>query len=75
MFSSPTLLLAGIYCGPIVITAIRSTGPGKVRDQITNRKSMEHANRLRPFKNPKDLTKEKIESFAATELNYMQKLI
>jgi len=51
--------LAGMYRGPMVISIDR-LDLVKVRDIITNKESMVHANRLRPFKHPKDMAREKI---------------
>jgi len=52
----PPNKLAGMYRGPMVITAIDHPDLVKVRDLITNKESMVHANRLRPFKHPKDMS-------------------
>jgi len=47
--------LVGMYRGPMVITSIDRPDLVKVRDLITNKESMVHANRLRPLKHPKDI--------------------
>ena len=39
----------------------------KVKDLITNRVSLVHASRLRPFKHPKDMSAEKIDSLVAAD--------
>ena len=66
-----------MYRSPMVITSIDRLDLVKVRDLITNKESMMHANRIRPFKHPKDMPKEKIETLAATDLNefYVEKII
>jgi len=73
----PPNKLAGMYRGPMVITSIDRPDLIKVRDLITNLKSMEHANRICPFKHSKSMSKEKIETFAATDLDesYIEKII
>ena len=49
----------------------------KVRDLIINKESMVHTNRLRPFKDPKDMPKEKIEALVTADLDefYVAKII
>jgi hypothetical protein len=66
-----------MYRGPMVITGIKRPDLVKVGDVITNEESMVHANRLRSFKHPKDMPKEKMESLAATDLDefYVKKII
>jgi hypothetical protein len=63
--------------GPMVITSMDRPDSVKVRDLITNKESMVHANRLRPFKHPKSMSKEQIEALAATDLDefYVEKII
>ena len=56
----PPNKLAGMYRGPMVITSMDRPDLVKVRDLITNKESMVHANRLRPFKHPKSMSKEQI---------------
>ena len=55
----PPNKLAGMYRGPMVITAIDRRDLVKVRDVFTNKESMAHANRLRPFKHPKDMSRDR----------------
>ena len=52
----------------MVITSTDRPDLVKVRDLITNKESMVHANRIFPFKHPKSVPKEKIETLAATDL-------
>ena len=56
----PPNKLAGMYRGPKFITSMDRPDLVKVRDLITNKESMVHANRLRPFKHPKSMSKEQI---------------
>ena len=58
-----------MYQGPVVITSIDQPDLVKVRDLITNKESMVHANRIRPFKHLKDMPKEMIETLVATDLD------
>ena len=58
-----------MYRGPMVITVMDRPDLVKVKDLITNRESLVHASRLRPFKHPKDMSAEKIESLVAADLN------
>ena len=69
--------LAGMYRGSMVITVMDRPDLVKVKDLITNRKSLVHASRLRPFKHPKDMSAEKIESLVAEDLDefYVEKII
>ena len=46
----PPNKLAGMYGGSMAITSIDCPDLIKVRDLITNKESMVHANRIRPFK-------------------------
>ena len=64
-----------MYRGPMLITVMDRPDLVKVKDLITNRESLVHASRLRPFKHPKDMTAEKIESLVAarTSLSFMRK--
>ena len=73
----PPNKLVGMYQGPMVITSIDRPDLVKVRDLITNKESMVHANRLRPFKHPKDMPREKIEALVAADLDefYVEKII
>jgi hypothetical protein len=73
----PPNKLAGMYRGPMVITAMDRPDLVKVKDLITNRESLVHASRLRPFKHPKDMSAEKIESLVAADLDefYVEKII
>ena len=66
-----------MYRGPIVITVIDRPDLVKVKDIITNRGSLVHASRLRPFKHLKDMSAEKIESLIAADLDefYVDKII
>ena len=66
-----------MYVGLMVITSIDRPDLIKVRDLITNKESMVHANRIRPFKHPKSMSKEKIETLAATDLDefYVERII
>jgi hypothetical protein len=57
----PPNTLAGMYRDPMVITAMDRPDLVKVRDLITNKESMVHANRIHQFKHPKSMPKEKIE--------------
>ena len=41
----------------------------KFKDLITDRESLVHVSRLRPFKHPKDMSSEKIESLVAADLD------
>ena len=65
----PPNKLAGMYRGPMVITSIDLPDLIKVRDLVTNKESMVHANRICPFKHPKSMPKKKIETLAATDLD------
>ena len=69
--------LAGMYRGPRVITVMDRPDLVKVKDLITNPESLVHASRLRPFKHPKDMSVDKIESLVAADLNelYVDKII
>ena len=58
----PPNKLAGMYKSPMVITSIDRPDLIKVRDLITNKEFMVHANRNRPFKHPKS-------TLAATDLD------
>ena len=58
--------LAGMCRGPMVITAIDRIDLVKVRDFMTNKEFMVCASRLRPFNYPKDISRHKIESLAAS---------
>ena len=73
----PPNKLAGMYRGPMVITVMDRPDLVKVKDLITNRESLVHASRLRPFKHPKDMSAEKIESLVAADLDefYVEKII
>ena len=66
-----------MYRGPMVITVMDLPDLVKVKDLITNRESLVHASCLRPFRHPKDMSEEKIESLAAEDLNdfYVEKII
>jgi hypothetical protein len=47
---------AGIYRGPLVINAIDRPNLIKVRDLTSNKISLVHTDRVRPFKHPKTMT-------------------
>ena len=68
--------LAGMYRGPMVVMVMDHPDLVKVKDLITNRESLVHASRLRPFKHPEDMLVEKIESLVAADLDefYVEKL-
>ena len=71
----PPNKLAGMYRGPMVITVMDRPDLVKVKDLITNRESLVHAIRLRPFKHPKDMS-EKIGSLVADlDEFYVEKVI
>ena len=76
-YPNPPNKLAGMYRGPMVITSIDRLDLIKVRDLITNKESMVHANRILPFKHIKSMPKEKIETLTATDLDefYVEKSI
>ena len=60
----------------MVITAMDRPDLIKVRDLITNKESMLHANWIRPFKHPKNMPKEKIDALTATDLDeFMSKIV
>ena len=71
----PPNKLAGIYRGPMAITAIDQPDLVKVRDLITNKESMVHANRICPLY--RSMPKEQIEALAATDLDefYVEQII
>ena len=73
----PPNKLAGMYRDSMVITSIDRPDLIKVRDLITNKESMVHANRIRLFNHPKSMHKEKIETLAATDLDefYVEKTL
>jgi len=71
----PPNKLAGMYRGPLVITLMDPPDLIKVRDLISNKESMVHANRIRPFKHPKSMPKEKIETLASTDLSMSKKIL
>jgi hypothetical protein len=73
----PPKKLSRMYRGPMDITVMDRPDLVKVNDLITNRESLEHASRLRPFKHPKDMSAEKIESLVAADLDefYVEKII
>ena len=73
----PPNKLAGMYRGPMIITSIDRPDLINAMDLITNKESMVHANRIRPFKHPKSIPKEKIETLAATDLDefYVEKIL
>jgi len=65
----PPNKLAGMYRDPKAITVMDRPDLVKVKDLITNRESLVHASRLRPFRHPKDMSAEKIESLVAADLD------
>ena len=73
----PPNKLAGMYRSPMVFTVMDHPDLVKVKDLITNYESLVHASRLRPFKHPKDMSAEKIESSVAADLDefYVEKII
>ena len=73
----PPNKLAGMYRDPMIKTAIDRPDLVKVRDLITNKESVVHANRLRPFKHPKNMSREQIEALIAADLDefYVEKII
>ena len=52
----------------MVITVMDRLNLVKVKNLITNRESLVHGSRLRPFKHPKNMSAEKIESLVAADL-------
>jgi len=52
-----------------MITVIDRPDLVKVKDLITYRESLVHDSRLRPFKHPKDISLEKIESLVVADLD------
>ena len=73
----PSNKLAGMYRGPMVVTVMDRPDLVLVKDLITNRKSLVHTSRLRPFKHPKHMSTEKIESLVAADLDefYVGKIL
>ena len=69
--------LAGMYRGLMVIKVMDRPDLVKVKDLITNCESLLHASRFRPFKHPKDMSAEKIESLVVADLDefYVEKII
>ena len=63
-----------MYHGPMVITVMHRPDLVKVKNLITNRESLVHASRLRPFKHPKDMSVEKIESLVAVDEFYVENI-
>ena len=63
-----------MYRGPMVITVMDRPDLVKVKDLITN---LESLSRIRPFRHPKDMSTEKIESLVAADLDefYVEKII
>ena len=58
-----------MYRGPMIITVMDRPNLVKVKDLITNRESVGHDGRLRPFKHPKDMSLEIMESLVAANLD------
>ena len=61
--------LAGLYRGPLVITAIERPDLIKIKDLVTNRESLVHASRLRLFQHPPDMSREEMVDLAAIDLD------
>jgi hypothetical protein len=65
----PPNKLAGLYRGPLVITAIDRPDMIKVRDLISNKESVVHTSRLRVFRHPTEMTLEEAIALAAVDLD------
>jgi hypothetical protein len=75
--SRPPNKLAGLYRGPLVIVAIDRPDLIKVRDLISNKISMVHTDRVRPFKHPKTMTLAEATALAAVDMDefYVEKIV
>ena len=73
----PPNKLAGLYRGPMIITAIDRPDLIKVKDLITNRESVVHTSRLRVFRHPKNMTLAEATALAAVDLDefYVEKIV
>jgi hypothetical protein len=73
----PPNKLAGLYRGPLVIHAIDRPDLIKVRDLITNKISLVHTSRLRPFRHPKTMTLAEATALAAVDMDefYVEKIV
>jgi hypothetical protein len=73
----PPNKLAGLYRGPMVITAIERPDLIKVRDLVSDKVSVVHVSRLRPFRHPKNMTLEEATALAAVDLDefYVEKIV
>jgi hypothetical protein len=73
----PPNKLAGLYRGPLVITAIDRPDMIRIKDLITNKESIVHTSRLRVFRHPKEMTLEEAIALAAVDLDefYVEKVV
>jgi hypothetical protein len=73
----PPNKLAGLYRGPLVIVAIDRPDLIKVRDLISNKISLVHTDRVRPFKHPKTMTLAEATALAAVDMDefYVEKIV
>jgi hypothetical protein len=75
--SRPPNKLAGLYRGPLVITAVSRPDLITVKDLITNKESVVHASRLRVFRHPTNMTLREMQELASVDLNeyYVEKIV
>jgi hypothetical protein len=75
--SRPPNKLAGLYRGPLVIEAIDRPDLIKIRDLTTNKISLVHTSRLRPFRHPKSMTVAEATALAAVDMDefYVEKIM
>jgi hypothetical protein len=67
--SRPPNKLAGLYRGPMVISAIDRPDLIRVRDLITDKTSLVHTSRLVPYRHPADMTEEEARELAAADMD------
>jgi hypothetical protein len=75
--SRPPNKLAGLYRGPLVITAIDRPDMITVKDLISNKESVVHTSRLRVFRHPTEFTLQEAIALAAVDLDefYVEKIV
>jgi hypothetical protein len=73
----PPNKLAGLYRGPLVIVAIDRPDLIKVRDLITDKVSLVHTSRLRPFRHPTNMTLQEVTDLASVDMDefFVEKII
>jgi hypothetical protein len=73
----PPNKLAGLYRGPLVITAIDRPDMITVKDLISNKESVVHTSRLRVFRHPSDFDLREAIALASVDLDefYVEKIV